>query len=162
MPIVMGLDLSLTATGVVAVDDNWRIVERRLITSTPKEENTPRLTKIAISIMLSVGKIRPDLVTIEGPAFGISKTTSIFQLGELAGIVKRDLFTTNFPFIIVPPSQLKKFVTGKGNAKKDLMLLAVHKKYGEDFEDDNLCDAYVLARYGFQFLNPSLKRRAKL
>ena len=162
MPIVMGLDLSLTATGVVAVDDNWRIVERRLITSTPKEENTPRLTKIAISIMLSVGKIRPDLVIIEGPAFGISKTTSIFQLGELAGIVKRDLFTTNFPFIIVPPSQLKKFVTGKGNAKKDLMLLAVHKKYGEDFEDDNLCDAYVLARYGFQFLNPSLKRRAKL
>lgn len=159
MAIVMGLDLSLTGTGVMAVDDQWRIVERRLVTSSPKEENTPRLTKIAISIMLSVGKIRPDLVVIEGPAFGISKTTSIFQLGELAGIVKRDLFTTNHPFIIVPPSQLKKFVTGKGNAKKDLMLLAVHKKYGEDFEDDNLCDAYVLARYGFQFLNPIMKKR---
>jgi Holliday junction resolvasome RuvABC endonuclease subunit len=162
MPIVMGLDLSLTGTGVVAVDNNWRIVEKRLITSSPKEENTPRLAKIALSIHLCVGKILPDLVIIEGPAFGIGKTTSMFQLGELAGIVKRDLFIANYPFIIVPPTVLKKFVTGKGNAKKDLMLLAIHKKFGEDFEDDNLADAYALARYGFQFLNPVIKRRSKI
>ena len=159
MSIVMGLDLSLCATGLVAVDNNWRIVEQRLITSSSKEENTPRLTKIAISIGLSVGKIKPDLIMIEGPAFGITKTISIFQLGELAGIIKRDLFMANYPFIIVPPTVLKKFVTGKGNSKKDLMLLSVHKKFGVDFDDDNLCDAYVLARYGFQFLNPQMRQR---
>jgi crossover junction endodeoxyribonuclease RuvC len=161
--IVMGIDLSLTGTGVVSVrGDKREIVDQKLITSSPKEENTPRLLKISLSVMDRVNWNKPSLVVIEGPAFGISKTTSIFQLGELAGIVKSYLYVGNFQFIIVPPTSLKKWITGKGNAKKDLMLLAVYKKFGVDFTDDNLCDAYALAMYGFQFLNPSLKRRSRL
>lgn len=49
---------------------------------------------------------------------------------------------------IVPPTSLKKFVTGKGNAKKNEMLLGVYKKWGVEYSDDNLADAYSLARVG--------------
>jgi crossover junction endodeoxyribonuclease RuvC len=49
-------------------------------------------------------------------------------------------------FVIVAPSTLKKFVTGKGNAPKDLMLMEVYKRYGVTFTDDNLCDGFALAK----------------
>lgn len=160
--IICGLDMSLTGTGVVFLDKNKNIINQTLITSSSKEENTPRLVKISMQILSKIEIFKPNLVILEGPAFGIQKTISMFQLGELAGMTKEKLFILNIPFIIVPPTQLKKFITGKGNAKKDLMLLAVHKKFGVDFEDDNLCDAYALARYGFQFLNPTIKRRVKI
>ena len=162
MSIIIGLDLSLCATGVVVINEKGNILEKELVESSSKEENTPRLTKICITIMKIVNSYKPNLVILEGPTFGVQKTISIFQLGELAGVVKEKLFIQNIPFIIVPPSVLKKFITGKGNAPKDIMMLKIYKKYGIEFENNNLADAYALARYGIQFLNPVLKKRTKI
>jgi crossover junction endodeoxyribonuclease RuvC len=158
---IVGLDLSLCATGIIVINDKGDILEKKLIVSTPKEENTPRLLKICLTVMDVVNRSKPDLVVLEGPAFGVSKTISIFQLGELAGMTKEKLFIQNIPFRIVPPTVLKKFITGKGNATKDIVMLKIYKKYGIEFEDNNLADAYALARYGIQFINPSLKQRRK-
>jgi len=164
MPIVIGLDLSLVGTGVVVLSDltapdNPAILEQVLIESTPKEENTPRLIGINTKVMKVIIKHKPNLVVMEGPAFGVQKTSSIFTLGELAGLVKASMYTMNQSFMIVTPSALKKWITGKGNAKKDLMLLKVYKRFGVEFSDDNLCDAYALARYGFQFVHPTMRKR---
>ncbi len=57
------------------------------------------------------------------------------------------------PFKVVAPGTLKKFVTGDGRAKKDLMLLKVYKKWGVEFDDDNLADAYSLARFALEDFN---------
>lgn len=72
------------------------------------------------------------------------------ESGELGATVKRVLLGTvpgpaAYP-TIVPPTSLKKFVTGTGNAAKAEMLLGVYKKWGADFRDDNEADAYALAR----------------
>jgi crossover junction endodeoxyribonuclease RuvC len=159
--IIIGLDLSLCATGISVINEKGDIIEKKLVESSAKEENTPRLTKICFTIMEIVNSYNTNLVIIEGPTFGVQKTISIFQLGELAGVVKEKLFIQNIPFIIVPPTVLKKFITGKGNSPKDVMMLKIYRKYGIEFENNNLADAYALARYGIQFLNPSLKRRIK-
>jgi hypothetical protein len=51
-----------------------------------------------------------------------------------------------FP-LVVPPTSLKKYVAGKGTGiSKSQMLLAVYKKWGVDFTDDNAADSYGLAR----------------
>ena len=42
--------------------------------------------------------------------------------------------------------QIKKFLTGKGNAKKNLMLMNVYKKYGIECSDDNQADAFTGAK----------------
>ena len=159
MPIIIGLDLSLCATGIAVINEKGDIIEKKLIVSTPKEENTPRLLKICLTIMEIINRHKPNLAILEGPAFGVSKTISIFQLGELAGMTKEKLFIQNIPFRIVPPTVLKKFITGKGNAPKDIVMLKIYKKYGIEFEDNNLADAYALARYGVQFLNPQMRQR---
>ena len=47
----------------------------------------------------------------------------------------------------VPPTSLKKYVTGKGTGiQKNQMLLQVYKKWDVEFDDDNAADAYGIAR----------------
>jgi crossover junction endodeoxyribonuclease RuvC len=41
---------------------------------------------------------------------------------------------------------LKKYAAGKGNAKKQEMLLQIYKRWGIEFNDDNAADSYALAR----------------
>jgi len=48
--------------------------------------------------------------------------------------------------VLVAPQQLKKFVAGNGNARKDMIPKEVLKRWSVDFDDPNLAEAYVLAR----------------
>jgi Holliday junction resolvasome RuvABC endonuclease subunit len=41
---------------------------------------------------------------------------------------------------------LKKYAAGKGNAKKQEMLMQIYKRWGLEFNDDNAADAYALGR----------------
>lgn len=44
------------------------------------------------------------------------------------------------------PSEIKKFVSGKGNAKKNLIIKDVFKKWGFESEFDDVADAYGIAK----------------
>lgn len=79
-------------------------------------------------------------------------TGRLFDLGELGGTVKHWLFQERIPVFVVTPGQLKKFATGKGVGPKANVRVAIIKRWHLDYEDDNICDAYVLARIGFAYL----------
>jgi len=84
-------------------------------------------------------------VAIEGYAFGSQMAN---MLGELGGMVKLALLDLGpyYP-LIVPPTSLKKYVTGKGTGvPKSQMLLQVYKVWGQEFTDDNAADSYSLAK----------------
>ena len=71
-------------------------------------------------------------------------------LGELSATVRLAIHSyfkdeRKYP-LKVPPMTLKKFAAGKGNAKKQEMLLQIYKRWGMEFLDDNAADAYALAR----------------
>ncbi|MGD2073064.1 MAG: hypothetical protein PVG65_06210, partial [Candidatus Thorarchaeota archaeon] len=51
---------------------------------------------------------------------------------------------------VIAPSTLKKFVTGKGNCKKELILLKVYQKFEIEFDNHNLADAFSLAKMAFE------------
>lgn len=87
-------------------------------------------------------------------------SNSALVLGELAATVKLFLFS-HFDDVMnynpappqvcrtplqIPPMTLKKYAAGKGNAKKQEMLLQIYKRWGLEFNDDNAADAYALAR----------------
>lgn len=83
-------------------------------------------------------------VAMEGYAFGSQMAN---MLGELGGMVKMTLRDFGIYPLIVPPTNLKKYVTGKGTGiPKSQMLLHVYKKWGVEFADDNAADSYSLAR----------------
>lgn len=77
---------------------------------------------------------------------------SALVLGELSAVVQLSVFDffeegDARRFILkVPPMTLKKYAAGKGNAKKQEMLLQMYKRWGVEFNDDNAADSYALAR----------------
>lgn len=88
------------------------------------------------------------IVAMEGYAFGSQMAN---MAGELGGLVKMfcwqhfGSYPGKYPYII-PPTVLKKYVTGKGTGvQKNQILLQVYKKWGIDFTDDNAADSYALA-----------------
>lgn len=83
-------------------------------------------------------------VAIEG---SVLQSPAALKLGELAAIVKLELYERDKIFPLqVSPMTLKKFAAGKGNAKKQEMLMMMYKRWGVEFSDDNAADSYALAR----------------
>jgi hypothetical protein len=50
--------------------------------------------------------------------------------------------------IEVPPTSLKQWVAGKGNADKVAVASALTKRYGEEFATNNQADAFGLLKFG--------------
>lgn len=160
--IVVGLDLSLAATGVVTLGilrDGEELEFSDLIKTKPDSEKTPlaeieRLLRIKQGIIEIIEKVHSGLclVVIEGLAFSIRNTTALVQLAGLNYLIREYLLLRKIPFVIVAPTTLKKFITSKGNAQKDLMLLETFKRYGRTYTDDNLCDGHALAQVGLALL----------
>lgn len=93
-------------------------------------------------------KVKEVIVAMEGYAFGSQMAN---MAGELGAIVKIFCWSSfkgwhgQYPYII-PPTVLKKYVTGRGNkVNKNEILLQVYKKWGVEFSDDNAADSYALA-----------------
>jgi hypothetical protein len=88
------------------------------------------------------------VVGMEGYAFGSQMANMAGELGAVVKLTLHDLlhkYHGKYPYII-PPTVLKKYVTGKGNGvQKNQILLSVYKKWGVEFTDDNAADSYSLA-----------------
>ena len=142
--MIHGIDLSLTGTGLVQFTDSGDLVS--LITFRPKaKDGMARLDEIAMNVS---GFIEPgDSVVIEGLAF-MSQTPSALERTGLWYLLRHYFWQQKIPCVPVPPTSLKKFVTGKGNAEKQHMLLEVFKRWNISAADDNQADAYSLGRVG--------------
>jgi len=156
---IMGLDLSLTGTGLVVIQ-NGELKRKELIAV--KTKGIERLGNILALVKNAVTETtetigRIDLAVIEDYSFG-SRGCAIFSSGELGGVIRLYLYLEKNDFLLVSPATLKKYVAGKGNADKDVMLKEVFKKWGQDFDDDNIADAYSLARAGELFLQSDTKK----
>ena len=64
----------------------------------------------------------------------------------------------NIPFIVVFPTTLKKFITGKGNADKEVLMMMVYRDYKEQILDNNLVDGFALSLIGAALLGNPVKK----
>lgn len=159
--IVIGIDPSLTSTGIVVLRDG-KLELAETAKNCPELGTIERVSLIRERIIniienLSDGKKwqAPGLIVIEGFSYG-SKGRSVFDIAYLGWRIREELeeykSDDNIPWIEVPPAQLKQFATGKGNANKEIILQQVYKHWGEEFSDNNQADAYVLAQIGRAYL----------
>lgn len=88
-------------------------------------------------------------VAIEGYAMGARG--DITHLAELGGILRLELYRRKVNLIEVPPTVLKKHITGKGNGKKELVLKELYKQYGVDLDSNDEADAAALAIIATEF-----------
>jgi len=147
-PLYVGIDPSIKATGIVVLDKDANIIEQKLfsIKDDPFEKS---LLKYEEEIKFIRNIISLQAVYLEGAAFQ-AKGQAVLQMGTLHFLTRLFLFKNDLNYKIIAPGTLKKFVTGNGHAKKELMLLKTFKKWGAEFEDNNICDAYGLARMALE------------
>ena len=148
-PLFVGMDPSFNGFAIIILDQDANIIEQKLITSNPKDDIEDRLMHLEAEYSFIPNIAGLHSVNLEGPAF-LANGQFALQMGALHFMIRLMLKRTGVSFNIIAPGTLKKFVTGKGNAKKDLILLKVYKKWGVEFENDNLADAYGLARMALE------------
>lgn len=166
MELILGLDLSLTGSAIAIVNKSTG----KLYTPgfSPGEAN-PRTLRNSLTGMTRLAYLRTEIISaiynlkerhtilpvfIEG--YGFSFRGMDFSLAELGGSIRLALLEcVNQGYFDVPPMSLKMFITGKGNAAKNIMLEQVYRKYkigSEVLIDDNQVDAFALAQYGLAYL----------
>ena len=146
----IGIDLSLTGTGLTILDEDANIITQKCIATSSSQDIVTRCRLIEREIksyLHEYALYEGKAVYIEGLSFG-SKGNAALELAGLHYIMRYSLeyYLTVDKVEVIPPTVIKKYVTGKGNAKKNIMLKEAYKKWGIDMNDDNVCDSYALAR----------------
>lgn len=123
----------------------------------PNGNNAERFEILANFILQSIPS--GAIVSLEGYSYG-SKGT-VFEIGENTGLFKY-LLWKNLKIVphIIPPTTIKKYAFGKGNAKKEQMIQSFVKKTECDIEElfgtkgtkilnpiSDIVDAYFLCDY---------------
>ena len=146
--IICGADLSLTSTGYCVF--NLKTGDFFNGVLKPQSRGVSRLSELRNLFKSEIvdrgiseyGSI--DIVIIEGYAFAAGGKQ--FDIGEWGGVCKLALYEDfKIPFCLIPPTSLKKFIVGKGNAKKELMREWVFRRYGvgsEILSTNDEVDAY--------------------
>lgn len=156
-PIVIGLDLSLSATGY-AGPDGTKVIKSTGHKGDTLDQRAERLCHLRDEIFEAIEGWQPELVTVEAPSIGQARGSSgaVHDRSGLWWLVIGRLIEVGAPVIEVPPATLKKYVTGKGNAQKPDMRMEIFKRFAVDIRDDNEADAFALRALGLDLLGHPL------
>jgi Holliday junction resolvasome RuvABC endonuclease subunit len=141
-PRVIGLDLSLTATGICLPDGTTHTIK------TNAKDGDARLLHIAHTLANALAP-GADLAVVEDLPVH-AKSAGI--TGMVHGVARAALLEAGIPYALVVPATLKKYATGKGNGDKTPMAIAALKRANREFGDDNQCDAAWLRWAGLDWL----------
>ena len=149
----IGIDASLTGYGIVVYFSDGQHLDKLIKTAPDQDVYAYRLKHILDEVVTALRGVTEHYtvkaICVERPAYAASgaftgglvhavTALALLEVFDGTTLVKPDLVATN---------TLKKFVTGKGVIKgKGLMVKYVYQKWGYDTDDDNLADAYGLAR----------------
>jgi Holliday junction resolvasome RuvABC endonuclease subunit len=161
IPIVIGLDLSLTKTGI-ASSRGWT----DLIRYPGKLRGHDRLRWICATVAEHVID-DVALVVVEGPSYG----SQAGQAGhhERAGLwwmVTHGLWRRGIHYAVASPASRAKYATGRGNAAKADVVREVARRFDWFAGGEDEADALVLAAVGADWLGhpmatlPELHRKA--
>lgn len=166
MTSVVGIDLSLTSTGVAVVNHKGATAVQRVRSkapSTPRNAKTGKPEPATLeqrherlqSIWRKVVQLArwAELVVVEQPAFSAQGGQHHDRSGLWWDVV-HELLNLGVPLVEVTPGAVKKYATGKGNAGKDDVLAAVVRRYAAVAEvgNNDEADALVLAAMGARHL----------
>ncbi|MFJ8266794.1 hypothetical protein [Peribacillus asahii] len=98
-----------------------------------------------LAVQLRKNILETDVICIEGFSYG-SKGQGVSTQYGIGWMIRAELIRNGYSYTDVPPTSLKKFASGKGNTKKEELVLPIYKRWGFESNSDNIRDAYVLAR----------------
>lgn len=168
---VVGLDLSMTNTGVAVIRGGEAVRVRNVLSGPPEGPvvdgrrqisllaRRNRLQSIAARVLtFALEGHDPEvddapLFVIEAPVYaGMSASGSVHDRAGLWWLITHLAFKRGI-VVEVSPTALKRYATGKGSGRKEGVLAALpHMVPGLFIDDDNAADAVVLAAMGARAL----------
>lgn len=148
-PLVVGLDLSLTCTGVAGA--GWTDIIRT------KRRGDDRLHYLVTAVGDFIKAA--DMVVMEGPSFGHGAMAGHEDLAGLRVLVRQYCYRHRIPYGVIPPSNLKMFATTRGNATKGEVRSGIADRYGYHTEGVgryDQADAYAAMAAGLHHLGHPL------
>jgi crossover junction endodeoxyribonuclease RuvC len=118
---ILGIDQSYTSSGIVLLEEEELVSGHKFVAN--KEINRfGQAYEIATHIANIVDEFQPDVIAIEGLAFGMRGNVTrdlgglqFVIIAHLQEVMKREVD-------IIAPTSVKKFATGSGKAKKEDMI----------------------------------------
>lgn len=150
---VVGLDVSLTATGIADSDGGLNLVGSTGVLGMELYDRIDAIDALAAEIVESVKERKPVLVVVEGLEVASAARNALVSVIDRAwlylGVVRR-LRGLGIDLAVATPASLKVYATGRGNATKNAVIDAVARRLPrfETGGNDNLCDAAVLCAMG--------------
>lgn len=165
---VIGLDLSLTSTGIAVIEDgvytDWRNVKTSGKKTDTYLDNVRRLDHVNseifhhMSSILDRGEI--DLAVLEGPAYGSSLPSAHIRAALWWDVMDNLLDGWCLPVATVAPASRAKYITGNGKADKKTVLAKARERYeidgGPVIPNDDVADALGMADMGARHLGEPL------
>lgn len=162
MTRIVGLDLSLTSTGLVrGTVGALPTIER--ITSKPPPANKVTLGTRSTRLRSLAGQITErcagaDLVVVEAPTYSGKTTGSAHDRAGLWWLVVARLTGAGLQVVEAELHAVKMYATGRGNADKDAVLAAVVRRYPLlEVTGNDEADALVLYAMGARFTGTPLE-----
>ena len=152
---VLGCDPSLGGFAY-ALAINGEVTLERRIKSKPAESVRGRIDRyigIVRQIVEDVRGCEIGTCMIEGYSFGSPKAggRGAIDRAELGGILRLKLLPHCGEIIEVPPTTLKKFACGRGNADKSEVVSALARRFDRHFTTDDQADAFGLVEMALCF-----------
>lgn len=154
-PAVIGLDLSLTSTGIADKHGNLTIAGGLAQLGDKRLHIIAHAVRKAATVWPAGGQggsadpVVVDLAVIE---LLPQHMKSAGVTGMVHGVVRVVLMELRVPYVHVTPSSLKQYATGRGNADKGDMREALRARTGVYEKDDNKVDAWWLRAMGLDHL----------
>ena len=178
--IISGIDYSYTSPAITVYDnskeltfDNVKCYNLNTVKKTVGEYNNITINQLPkkfehdfekFSFVFNWAKNiitdnNVDVVFIEGYSLG-SNSGLVFQIAENTSILKKFLFDVNIRYETIPPTTVKKYYSGYGNAKKERMILTFNNETGLDLSEtlgrnnkfakpiDDIVDSYAILKCG--------------
>jgi Holliday junction resolvasome RuvABC endonuclease subunit len=149
MPLIVGIDPSYTCTGIVALDEQCKLICSKKVRLSPGPGRLLRAGKALHGFIVQSAIV--GLIVLEDAAYGAPSRITVARLKELSGVYKFVCEAHDIPVLEISPSKAKAFIAGKGNADKHVVAQELARLYGLSFPDDNgfdLSDAASLAVWG--------------
>ena len=141
---ILAIDPSLTSTGWAVGNSEFDLLFGDLKNDLRGEI---RITWIITKLKELLLQHKPNIIAFEDYSYG--SHTSAYDLGELGGFIRvllKEYKDANPTVTILKfaPSELKKFVTGKGDAQKDMIMMKLFQRFGVETANNNQADAVGL------------------
>lgn len=182
MKKIAGIDLSLTSPAVCVYNGNdfkysdcyfYFLTDKKKVAKyyrtnlvgslmEPYSTQEERYHNISNWVLKVLSIHHVDTVYIEDYAF--AATGRVFNIAENGGVLKYRMWLSDYKVCAIPPTQIKKFATGKGNAKKEDMQVAFFNETGYNPKNElqltdkqwnpssDIIDSYYICKYGYKNL----------